>query len=326
MSTNYVPRHAQKDLSYVKLVGNQQDEDVQTGRTKPPLLTAERPQSIQLAIDGKNRPPGYDPFSFRTSMNNNLFRARMVRVTKAVIPKPPNVTKFNNEISFVCETGPIFEFTVQLQPAFYNTTTLANEIAKKMTEGSNPLDIYVVDFNPTTRTFSVSLTRSGVPRPFFFVETSSFIVRGTFLAPFNSFPRLSNPIGVGQSTWNSGIAGMTYTRYCIVSSESFNQYSYSDSRATTLALKNNIICILDLSGIYTPEDYDVSIPFSGVYASLNTPDSPHIMVTNPQRNMTDKIDITVQDEYGESFNECFDLGPQYPPNTLGISVWMEVTF
>jgi hypothetical protein len=326
MSTNYVPRLQDKDISFVKLVGNQQDEDIQTGRSKPPLFTVESPQSIQLVIDGKHSLGGNNPFSFRATINNNLFRSRLMRVSKVVIPKPPNITPFNNTIKFVSDTGPIFVHTVTLQSAFYNTTTLANEIAKKMTEGSNADDIYTAEFDPITRTFQVSLTRLGVPRKFFFVDTCSFITRGIFLAPFESFPELSNPVAVGKTSWNSGVAGMLYTRYAIVSSESLNQYAFSDSRTTTLMLKNNILCVLDLTSIYTPEDYDVGVPFSGVYASITTPDAPHIMVTNPQRNMNDKVDITVQDEYGEDFNACMDMGVDYHTNTLGISIWMEVSF
>lgn len=200
-----------------------------------------------------------------------------------------------------------------------------------MTNSAGGTNVYVVAFDPITRTFSISHTTGGVAQPFYFVDISSFILRGEFLAPFRALPDgLSALPPNGLDVQYSGQAGMLYTRYALISSESFNQYSFSDSRATTALLRNNIICILDMTSIYSPEDYDIGIPYSGVFASVQTPHSPHIMVTNPQRNMNDRVDIHVQDEYGESFNDVMDINTAgsntYPDNGLGISLWMEVSF
>ncbi len=327
MSTNYVPLQASLPITYTKILGNQQDEDIQTGRTKPPLFTTESPQSIQLVVDGKTRTPVMDPFHFRVSMNNNLFRARMARVSKVVIPKPPNITKFNNVFSWRHFDGVAnSDHTITLQPAFYNTTSFANALALAMTNATFPSDVYVVIFDPTTRTFNISYTSIGIPQPFYIVNTSTFITRGEFFAHFDSFDPFLDPAVVGASNINSSVAGMIYTRYALVSSESFNQYSFSDSRATTLQLKNNIICIVDMTSIYTPSDYDLGIPYAGVFATVDTPEAPHIMVTNPQRNLNERVDIRVQDEYGEAFNELMDLGAAYPKNTLGVGLWMEIAF
>ena len=336
MSTNYVPNHANLPITYVKVLSNRQDEDLQTGRTKPPLFTCETPQSIVLVVDGKTRTATMDPFNFRVSISNNLFRARMIRVTKVVIPKPPNVTKFNNHVCIKGYDGTATFIADQIfiPPAFYNTTTLSNVLATLLNAAVlpqlGPGRIFVVTFDPEKRSFTVSFTRDGVPHPFFFISNCSFIKRGEFLAHFSSHHAIENPQLVGDTTQRSNVAGMMYSRYAIVSSESLNQYSFSDSRATTLLVKNNIICVVDMTSVYDAGDYDVGTPYSGVFTAVSTPDSPHIMVTNPQRNMDDKIDITVQDEYGDSFNEVMDLdldgGDNHPDNTLGISLWMEVLF
>tara|TARA_R110000787_G_scaffold136205_1_gene248730 strand:- start:8237 stop:8935 length:699 start_codon:yes stop_codon:yes gene_type:complete len=217
---------------------------------------------------------------------------------------------------------------VELQPAFYNTTTLANELATKITAVLGFSNVCVVVFDPLTRTFTVTITNGGSPTLFFFSDTCSFITRGDFMAPFpgsNIMGDPSDPL-IGRAYWRSGAAGMLYTRYAIISSESFNQYSFSDSRATTLSLKNNIICIIDLTSIYEASDFDIGIPYSGVFATVSTPEAPHIMVTNPQRNLNERVDIAVQDEYGEEFDRIMELGGDYPKNTLGISLWLEVLF
>lgn len=330
MSTNYVPHHASLPLTYSKIVSSDMDEDVMTGRTKPPRFVVERPQSISVVIDGKSRTPGMDPFNFRVSINNNLFRARLARVHKVVMPKPPNINQFNNVINFNVWDGSVTKVaSCTLQPAFYTSGSLSNELATKMTAAAFAagaiLSIFTVSFDPITRTFNIGHTYNGAPEGFYIDNTSSFIIRGEFLAPFASFaPGASAELS--PSDINSGTAGMLYTRYAIISSESFNQYSFSDSRATTLFLKNNIICIIDMTTVYTSEDFDVAVPFSGTFTTFETPDAPHIMVTNPQKNMNERVDIFVQDEYGEAFHSVMDLGADYPTNTLGVSLWMEVSF
>lgn len=327
MSEGYVPKAGIVPITYVKIMTQQADDDFQTGRTKPPLFTSEDPQSISLVVDGKTRTPTMNPFRFRVSINNNLFRARMARVSKVVIPKPPNITQFNNILTFRQFDGVIItEHNIILQPAFYNTTTLANEIATKMTASAGGANVYVVTFDSITRTFTISYTNNGVPEQFYIVNTSTFITRGEFLAHFDSQNPGLDPSVVGLGSFTSSVAGMVYTRYAVVSSESFNQYSFSDSRATTLFLRNNIICMVDMTSIYSPEDYDVGTPYSGVFATVSTPEAPHIMVTNPQKNLNERVDIFVQDEYGEDFNDLMALGAGFPTNTLGISLWMEVSF
>lgn len=327
-SSSYTSHHpGSTPGTFVHLISNQEDENIITGRRKPYLVTSEEPQSISLVIDGKTRSSNMNPFDFRVSMNSNLYRSRMARVSRVVIPKPPNVTVFNNQLSFTQFDGvSTSSFSISLQPAFYNTTTFSNELAARLTEAAGGDNVYVVVYDSVTRTFRVTYTNLGISRLFFFHSESSFIVRGDFFAPFPSFPSASDVLTVGTGSLSSGAAGMLYTRYAIISSESFNQFSFSDSRATTLLLRGNIICIVDMTSIYTPEDYDIGIPFSGIFASVETAEAPHIMVANSQRNMDHTIDIYVQDEYGEPFNDVMYLGSSYPANSLGVSLWMEVTF
>lgn len=328
MSRNYVPNPRTLPVTYTKLVTNQNDEDHQTGRTKPTMVTSEAPQSIQLVVDGKTRlGQNEDPFRFRVSMNSNLFRARMARVSKVVIPKPPNVTQFNNTFTFSVNDGvTIYTYSATLPVGYYDTTTLGNVLADKMTTstGDPPLFNFSTNFFSLSRSFQVT-SASGAP--FYIHDTSPLIARGQFLMNLPSAPPGNDPAIVGSSVINGGIAGMVYTRYAIISSESMNQYSFSDSRSTTLLQKNDIICMVDLTSVYTSEDFDQGSPYGGaVFCTIDTPEAPHIMITNPQRNVNDKIDINVQDEYGTDYNALMELGNGGPPNTVGVSLWMEVSF
>jgi hypothetical protein len=251
----------------------------------------------------------------------------MARVSKVVIPKPPNVTQFNNSITFsISDGGTITTYSATLPVGYYDTTTLSNELAAKMTEvtGDPPLYSFSSNFISLSRSFQVT---SASGHPFYIHNTSSVITRGQFLMNLASAPPMEDPAIVGGVVISGGIAGMVYTRYAIISSESMNQYSFSDSRSTTLLQKNDIICIVDLTSVYTAEDFDQGSPYGGaVYCTIDTPEAPHIMVTNPQRNVNDKIDIRVQDEYGTDYDDLMELGNSAPPNTVGVSLWMEVSF
>ena len=130
MSTNYVPqiesggtRPGNNQLgvgrggggggvNHVKILGNAVDEDFQTGRTKAPVFTSEEPQSVNLLVDSKSRlnlEENSNPFSFRVTINSNLYRSRFVRVRKIVVPKIPNINPNNNKLN-VWALDPIAPF------------------------------------------------------------------------------------------------------------------------------------------------------------------------------------------------------------------------
>ena len=328
MSTNFNPTPKNLPVTLTKIVGNQGDEEIATGRGKPPVFTAEPQQSAQLVIDGKDRNQFMTPFSFVANIGGNLFRARMAKVSKIVMPKPPNITKFNNVLSFrqfnlVVNTT----FTITIPPGYYTTTALSNAVANLMTAITPVPSTYAMSFDITRRGFNVTYTEAGSPgASFYFIESSSFIIRGKNLAPFRSFADGLDAGAIGLTVQPSNVAGMLYTRYAVVSSCSFNRFSYGDSRMSTNLLNNNIIATIDITAVYTPDDFDMCVEYSGVFFTTKTPESPRLMVSNPQRNLDPKVDIFVQDEYGENFNELFDLGSAFPANELGVSVFLEVTF
>lgn len=313
----------------VKIISNAVDEDFQTGRTKAPVFTLEDPQSVNILLDSKNRlDKTTNPFDFVSSINSNLFRSRFFRVRKVVIPKPPNVTIHNNSLTITWGPGNTVT-TVLIPVGFYNTLTIANTI-QSLISTATATPGWTCIFYPSTRTFTLKAPGAIL---FFFNADSSFIRYGESFMAFTGVPVGGTTAINGQNGWSGGVASMLYTRYIIVCSISLNNYSIADSRTNDRFINEDIIAITDLTDIYSEGDWAVGTPFAGGYSTVLTAEAPNVSLRNPQRNLAPEIDLYVLDEYGFSFNDCFDLGPPLPPDNIpypanqdGIAVWMEVTF
>lgn len=316
-------------VSHVKLVSNATDEDFQTGRTKAPILTIERPQSVDVLLDSKDRgyesPETDNPFDFRGTLNANLYRSRFMRIKKTILPKGPNVNKQNNILRIVSGADVITNLTIPV--GFYTPTGLASEIQSNATANVPGGIIFTCSYEYLTKTFK--LTSSGGTPNFFISNLTNFVIRGKNLVPFKAYDERTagNTVAlIGTSDVRSGIANMIYTRYAFVCSESFNAYSFSVTRTTNIRLNEDVLAMLDLTSTYSAADWDDSSPSVGGFYTILTPGAPTISLRNPQRNLTPELDAYMLDEYGSDYNEIFDFGVSFPRNQVGFTTWMEVTF
>lgn len=306
----------------VILLSNRNDEALETNVRKPCLVTVEDPDSVQLLIDSKDRiNVTDDPFRFTCDLTTNMYRARSCRVTKAIVPKIPNVTVNNNQIVIKHDLGTTATFTIQ--PAFYNTTSLSNALTAAINAAfaAVPIaDTVVTSFDPTTRTFSITSTGA---HNFFISDQCTFITRGEFLAPFESEPIANVP---SKAVIYSGPAAMVYSRYITVHSPTLNQYSFGNTLTTSFSQQSDIICILDVSNIDDPDDYDPTKAFAGIYKSIEVTGAPQINICCPQKNLHNVHNFFVLDEYGLPLQDIMNLGGVYPANKLGITIYFEVKF
>ena len=313
-------------IPIIKLYSNRKDEAIETGSDKPPLFCSEDPTSCILLVDSDDRRLSIDtPFKFCVSTGVNLFRPRSIKLSKAILPKINNITPFNNQMQiFHSDLGGTITAVYNLQPAFYNTTTLANEITQKTNAAflaAGITDTITTSFDSVTKTFSISSVNV---EAFYIVNNCSFIERGRYCAPFKSEAIGSIP---STTTIYTSMAGMLYTRSVSIHSLELCAYAYAQSLATNTLLGNNIVAIIDIAAINSPEDFDVSIPFSGNFSSIDTSlSASQINVTNSQKNLYSNITFEVKDEYGENLQDVMNLGGNYPANSLGITMWFLVRF
>ena len=290
----------------------------------PPLVSVEQSSSSILLIDSSDRSNNQtDPFNFTIDLQSSIPRARFVRLKKVILPKINNVNNGNN--TFVIKTTLGTTGIITLQTGMYNTTSIANELVSKINAGyvaAGIVDTVTVSFDSITRSFSITSVGSV---SFFIEETSDFIVYGDNLIPFESEPLANVP---SKNTIYSGPAAMLSTRYFIVRSTLMSEYQFGRS---IISSKNrqmsNVIAIIDVSGIYSPADWDISSPFKGIYVSLNT-DSEYISVQNPQDLLTQYLDFSIYDGYKRELSTLYNLAsPPHPSqNKLSIVMVFEVIY
>jgi len=312
---------------HTKLVSNAPDEDFQTGRTKAPIITIERPQSVDVLLDSKDRVIASpdNPFDFRASLNSNLYRSRFMRIKKTVLPKAPNINKQNNILRIISGADVVTNLTIPI--GFYTPVSLANEIQLNATANVPGGINFTCVYDDLTKT--MHLTSAGVAPDFFISSLTNFVTRGKHLVPFQTHDETAagNTVAlIGSTDVRSGIANMLYCRYVYLCSESFNAFSFSVSRTSNPRLNEDVLDIVDLTNTYSDSDWAGSSSAVPGYHMIESPRAPTISLRNPQRNLNPQIDAYILDEYGDNYNELFDLGAGYPPNQIGFSTWMEVTF
>ena len=309
-------------IQLVSIVSNYDQENITTGRMKPPLFIAQRNESQNILIDGKDRiRDGDTPWNFVVDLQANMYRVKAATVQKVVCPKINNITNFNNQIIIKHVLGTTSSFT--LQPAFYNTSSLANELTAKINAqfvADGIADTVTTSFDSITKTFNIS---SVAGNNFFFDETCTFITRGIWCANFAGEPLANAP---SVSSFNSGRASMLYTRYITFHSEALTLWSLGDSRTSDPAQGGSIIAVVDVCSIYEDLDFDVSTPFAGSFKAVQTPEAAFLNVANSQKNLNDLVDIYSKDEWGQDMTQVMDLGVGYPANEIGPSLWLELYF
>ncbi len=180
---------------------------------------------------------------------------------------------------------------------------------------------------------------------FWMLDDSSFIRRGINFGLFPGTP-LIQP-GLASGTWTlpqtnslgpatgvvtiflspyslltSALAGMQYTRFCTVSSNALNRFSYDDSRVTIPQAgggRGKIISVVDTSFFEIVEN-----AFAGSFLPAQYPNSSVININNAQGQMEQYLDFEVRDEFGEPLDDLFpsDLDQQ----GFGMTLWMKIHF
>jgi len=308
---------------HVKQVSNANDEDLQTGRTKAPIQTSEQPQSIDIIISSNDRrdaEQSLDPFDFRFSFNSSIIRAKSVQATKVLIPRPPNITFHNDIFRIVTDADVIFN--VPIPRGFYTPNQFASELSILLTAGAS--GNYTCVFDAITQTFTLSCDQ-----PFFVSTNGSFYIGGRNFVRFVAFDETiaGNTVAlVGNTLFKSSFAGMLYARYMYVCSEFLNEYAFAITATSDPTFNEDVIASVSLTSVYTKSDWDESIPYNGLYRTVDLSTAPHIAVRNPQRGLKAQGDVYCVDEYGDNFNLIYDLGPLYPRNNSGVVVFLTLRF
>ncbi len=336
-------RHNAGEL--VRVASNMDKDENHTGASRLPQFVLEENQSVNFLIDSNDRFNG-TPFDFTVNMGSNLFRARQLHLSRAIIPKLYNVNRKNNVIRWRwkdASTDYIGPLTSILSTGYYGVDGLANEIASKMNDlaslsGAPEGTAILCQYDHTKGNFFLQfLLGTGVGGgstlgSFYIIDDSSFILRGRNLAPFPAFPdggtSGGDPTGsqFRQFGFNSGIAGMIYTRYITLHSAAVNQFAFASSRMSRGTGDSDLIAIFDVAGQLASND-----TFAGTFISDTTieTDSPNIQIVNPMKQFIKFLDFRVRDEFGDVLDGIFpvdDITQSTAVNEMGIVFYLYVTF
>jgi hypothetical protein len=214
--------------------------------------------------------------------------------------------------------------SVDLDTGLYSPNGFINEFVSKVNAALLALpsgDTISGIYNASQRKFVFT---SSAGNDWMFDHACNLLTRGDYFVPFKAYA--SGTLGTnGSTSWTSGIAAMLYTRYITVNSRAMSQYVTSNSATTDPTQPSNIICLVDISEIYNPEDFVVSQQFSTNIRSIETPHAPVINVANTKKNVSRLIDISVYDEWNISLNQAYDNNDN-SPNRMGIALFCNVFF
>jgi len=268
-----------------------------------------------MLIDSSDRVSG-NPYNFVCDLQSNVPRARYVKLKKLIVPKIDNVNAGNN--SFIVKSALGTTGLISLSPGMYNTTSLANEITAQMNARfvlDGFVDTFTVNFNVVDRSFTITSVGGN---NFFIDSTSDLIVFGSTLVPFPSELLASVPSG---SVITSGPAAMLSTRYFILTSQGLTQNQFGRSIISSSTHQvSNIVEIIDVSGIYSPIDFDIGIPYKGIYESLNVPGNK-ISVMNSSDILPRHLDFQILDGYKRDLSTLFNNG-----SDLSVVLVFEIIF
>jgi len=313
-----------------------------TGQTRPPVFTGELQYSSNILIDSKAKIYLTDtPFHFTVDLTSNVFRPRIASVQKVTIPLCPNINPYNFHVTARVSEGAandILDF--DLSPGIYDPISFSNELAFRLNlalaAAVGPYTgVFTVNFDTVNQTFLVGVTAATMF--FIFDQDCTFIVRGRFMHALPGDP-LSTAVANYHSLVRGGRSAMLYSRYISIHSQQLTISQYEKSRTSDPFIGNDIIAIVDISGSYTSDDFDVAIPFAICYRQIATSEAPNICVMNSERNLTRYLDFLVKDEYGLALDGAYASviiqNPLVPdpvrtltgPSTVGITFWLEIYF
>lgn len=285
-------------------------------------VTTESASTSTLLLDTSDRVSG-SPFQAFFDLGSNLLRVRYVQLDKVILPKLNNVNAGNNtfRIKHVLGTTGV----ITLTPGMYNTTSIANELTAKINTAyvlAGIVDTVTVAFDTITRTFSI---QSVNVLDFFIIDedTSLFVRFGGTLIPFANEPEANIP---SSDTIYSGIAAMLPTRYLMISSAALTQQQYGRSMVSSRSKPTSLLGIVDIADVYKAIDFDVSIPYKGIYQTLKV-ESDKIPQFISGNELIRTIDINVYDGFGRNIGEFYTLQSPLPvTSTLSAVMIFKIYF
>lgn len=293
-----------------------ENQEMKRGNYRPSIVRTMQSDTIVGIVDSKQRLGGTD-YDFTASFQTPINRPLTVQITQASIPKIPNINLKNNEIIVIHLYG---TFKFYLTPGYYNQNSLVTALTDAFNTSFNGADTFTADFNTLNKTISI---QSNSNFKWFFSNECSFIRYGSSVANFKAYDPNLSYITYGSVTQYSGPAGLVYTRYVAIRSNTLTKYAVDVPRSTMGILNN--VAVISMVGAYDAGDFSVNNVYQGNIILDSAPYISCVLNAAQSGNGMTIVDFNLVDEYGFNIYESLNLGAPYTGPQLGCLIWLNIT-
>lgn len=288
------------------------------GKVKPMRVRSTPCDRILYLCDSNQRISG-NAFDF-TVRSYRPMNPQSVYISRCQLPKIPNINPLNNVVTFYTNADSLVPKSFTIPPAYYNQVSLVNALKLGFDTAAGGLDTYTVAFASNNKTVSIT-SISGIK--FYISNDCTFSLRGINVCHFDGYPAGSDPNVVGSLAVYSSIIGLCYSRYVVIRSNRLTESCVEVPRSSSG--KINICAMVSIAEHFNASDYDASGSFTGSIITDQTIESSAVLNLASHFKPLDAIDIVVEDEYGFSLADSFNLGSPYSSNSLSCLIWLTVS-
>ena len=286
-------------FSYVKLVTDQEDYNLTTGRYWPQIINSVPTNRITIVVSSDDKiNQSTSDFNFYADLHQESANLRSIQLDQVILPLTPTINDRNNTMNITLNS---VTSDIVLPNGFYSPNSYVNALQSVLSTFWASAIVggaVLVSYNPAERNITITDITPGGPYNWQFND-SIYYRYGRHVAYF--------PIGISSDTQTTTSLEMLYTRFYIIRSERLTDSQRSSSLTSSLQ-PCNIVAIVPIVEYFTENQFNPSAAFPGTSKLINCgTSSPIINTTNMYKSLR-IFDISVYDEYGFCLDSIFSDG------------------
>ncbi len=298
---------------------SQNNQQLTRGVLRPIRVRSTPSDTCVVTVDSKDRTSGTD-YNFTVNLQKAIMGPLKAQVSRASIPKIPNINANDNVITIIHEslgtTGPV---SITMPIGYYNQNSLITTMQNSINAGLTGVDVFTVEFDRSNKSISIESNNN---LTWYISNECSFSKYGSNVANFPAYPPTTDPTTLNKTIWYSGNAGLLYSRYVAISSNILCAHAYETSR-TTRGLFNTVATI-SMVNQYDTADFSVNGVYEGNLLMDSTVEVSSIINVAQSGAQLQIIDFKLTDEYGFDVGTSISLGAPYNTSELGCIIWVTI--
>ncbi len=201
---------------------------------------------------------------------------------------------------------------ITLPIGFYNQNSIVTAMQNGFNTALGAFDTFTVAFNTLNKT--ISITSNGGLN-WFISNQCTFYLYGYNVANFLGYPPSSVVATVGRPAWYSGNAGLLYSRYVAITSNTLCAHAYETSRTSSGYF--NTVAIISMVNQYDATDFSVNNVYQGNLMMDSTIETASVLNVAQSGAQIQIVDFQLRDEFGFDLDRAIKLEAPYADSRLG---------